>query len=438
MKINQLVLVLGLCLFAFSCKKSKDETTDTTDLFTLPYNKASVENNKAFLEKEGRDFIKKIENVPDLQAVKVLEVFGDLNTPDINYEARQMLNIGRKSKKVGAVLKAVSEINKPSKRQKGLHELYGIFTFNSSTKEWDKTASSDRLSFIFPSVKNGTVNDANLTLTYKSSGIQAASANGEDTYELPSEISGDLKVGSATVLTLSSTHAYYSDGLPKTTNTKITMDEYSFSNVFKNENNIVDEVLSIKKADAQIFEFAVNSNNKSFNLQQLQDAEEVNDILRSANSLITVGNVKIAMWADIDQYVANRQDIEDPDWYDYFGNVEYGTPAYFAVEKQYYQDQDTASAQDVRNELDVMQKYTKAVVVNTQTSEIISSLEYVIKYEEEYCFPLSDGSDYCYTDPYVGALLVFGDGSKVDFETFGDSGFEELKADYEDFTDKFK
>ena len=65
MKIYQLVLVLGVCLFAFSCKKSKDETTDTTDLFELPYNKASVENNKAFLEKEGRDFIKKIENVPD-------------------------------------------------------------------------------------------------------------------------------------------------------------------------------------------------------------------------------------------------------------------------------------------------------------------------------------------------------------------------------------
>ncbi|MBN8859167.1 MAG: hypothetical protein J0H29_12305 [Sphingobacteriales bacterium] len=438
MKIYQLVLVLGVCLFAFSCKKSKDETTDTTDLFELPYNKASVENNKAFLEKEGRDFIKKIENVPDLQAVTVLEALGDLNTPDINYEARQMLNISRKSKKVGAVLKAVAEINKPSKRQKGLNELYGIFTYNSSTKEWDKAASSDRLSFIFPSAKNGTVNDANLTLTYKSSGIQATSANGEDTYELPSEISGDLKVGSATVLTLSSTHAYYSDGLPKTTDTKITMDEYSFSNVFKNENNIVDEVLSIKKADAQIFEFAVNSNNKNFNLQQLQDAEEVNDILSSANSLITIGNIKIAMWADIDQYVANRQDIEYPDWYDYFGNVEYDTPAYFAAEKQYYQAQDTANVRDARNEAEVMQKYTKAVVVNTQTSEIISSLEYAVKYGEEYCLPLSDGSEYCELDPYVDAILVFGDGSKIDFETFSDSGFEELKADYEDFTDKFK
>lgn len=438
MKIYQLVLVLGLCLFALSCKKSNDETTGTTDLFKLPYNKVSVENNKAFLEGEGRDFIKKIENVPDLQAVKVLEVLGDLNTPDINYEARQMLNIGRKSKKVGAVLKAVSEINKPSRRQKGLNELYGIFTYNSSTKEWDKAASSDRLSFIFPSVKNGTVNDANLTLTYKSSGIQATSANGEDTYELPSEISGDLKVGSATALTLSSTHAYYSDGLPKTTDTKITMGEYSFSNVFKNENNIVDQVLSIQKTDALIFEFAVNSSNKNFNLQQLQDAGEVNDILGSANSLITVGNVKIAMWADIDQYVANRQDIEYPDWYDYFGNVEYGTPAYLAAEKQYYQAQDTADAHDVQNELDVMQKYTKAVVVNTQTNEIISSMEYVVKNGEEYCFTLSDGSDYCDADPYVGGLLVFGDGSKVDLETFGDSGFEELKADYEDFIDKFK
>lgn len=438
MKIYQSALVLGLGLLTFSCKKnSGEESKSDSDLFKLPYNKVSVENNKAFLEQEGRAFIKKIENVPDLQAIKVLEVLADLNAPDINYEARQIINIGRKTKKVGAVLKVASEINKPSQRQKGLNELYGVFTYNTVTKEWDEAASSDKLSFIFPSTKNSNVNDANLTLTYKSSNIKASFNDDDDTYELPSEISGNLKVGSQSLLTVLSTHAYYSDGLPKTTDTKITIDEYSFSNVFKNENNVIDAALTIKKADTNIFEFTVNSKNKNFTLQQLQDAEEVNEILLSANSLITIGNVKIAMWADLDQYVNNSKEIPYPDWNSYFDNVEYGTPAYAAAELKYYQDEEAAQAKNVANALEVNQKYTKAVVVNAQTNEIISSIDYIIKTDEPYCFELSSGAEYCDTDRYVNPILVFGDGSKVDFETFGDSGFEDLKTDYEDFADKF-
>ena len=436
MKTIRIVLALCAGLFLFSCKKNNDNPSATPDPFQLPYNKISVENNKAFLEKEGRDFIKKIEDLPNLKGIDVLEVLADLNAPDINFEQRQIINIGRKSQKAGAVLKVATEINKPSSRKKGLNELFGIFTYDRANDKWIETASDDKLSFIFPSTSNGSTNDASLTLTYKSSGIVLAPQDDEDSYELPSEITGSLQVGAETLLTVSSAHSYYSDGLPKTTDTKIVLGAYSFANLFKNENNIIDASLSISKSDSKLIEWTVSSKNKSFNLQQLENAERADEILGEANSIVTIGNVKIATWADIGQFAANEKEFEYPDWGTYFENVNWDNEqevnnAY----RQFYQADAAVQKEEANHGLALYKQYSKAVVVNTLTNELLCSIDYAVK-EETNCQQYYT-EEICTTDTYLEPILVFGDSSKVNFEVFGDTGFENLKTDYENFADRF-
>lgn len=436
MKINRQVLILGLSLSFFSCKKDGSDPEIITDPFQLPYNKESVEKNKSFLETEGRSFIQKIESLPDQKGIDVLEAFADLNAPEVNFEQRQMLNIGRRSQKAGAVLKAMTEINKPSSRKRSLNELYGIFTYDRTNDTWIESESTDKLSFIFPSTPGGTTNDANLTFTYKNSGIETTPDDNEDSFELPSEIAGSLKVGAETVFSILSTHAYYSDGLPKTTETRITLGEYSFTNNFKKETDFMEASLSISKADTKLFEWLTSTKNKNFDMDQLNNADEINEILSSANSIITVGNVKFATWADIDQFVANEKEVDYPDWNTYFENVNPNNEqevdnAY----KQYYAAEDAAGKEEAENEKELYQKYSKAVLVNTTTNEAICSVDYVVK-EEEDCWQ-GNTTQICRTDSYLEPILVFGDGSKVDFNTFGDTGFENLKTDYENFVDQF-
>lgn len=438
MKFTRQVLILGLTLSIFSCKKNSNEPDPTnTDPFQLPYNKESVENNKAFIETEGRSFIQKINSLPDQKGIDVLEVLADLNAPEVNFEQRQMLNIGRKAQKAGAVLNAMSKISKPSARKKSPNELYGIFTYDRINDNWIESESTDRLSFIFPSTKGGTNNDANLTLTYKSSGIEMKPEDDEDSYELPSEISGTLKVGAETVLTLLSTHTYYSDGLPKTADTKIVLGEYSFTNILKKEDAASEAVMSISKGDSKLIEWTTSTKNKNFDFEQLNNAEEINDILSSASSIITIGNIKVVTWADIDQFVANDKEVEYPDWNTYFENVNWDNAQQVDnAYQQYYAAEDAAEKEDAENEKELYQKYSKAVVIKTTTNEVICSIDYIVKEEEGYCWTPGT-TEVCNTDTYVDPLLVFGDGSKIDFNTFGDTGFEDLKTDYENFVDRF-
>ena len=64
MKTIRIVLALCAGLFLFSCKKNNDNPSATPDPFQLPYNKISVENNKAFLERKAVILSKKLRTCP--------------------------------------------------------------------------------------------------------------------------------------------------------------------------------------------------------------------------------------------------------------------------------------------------------------------------------------------------------------------------------------
>ncbi len=57
-KTTALLLIAAPFVFS-ACKKSKDAEPENPPIYELPYNTEGVTANKAFMETEGRDFVKK-------------------------------------------------------------------------------------------------------------------------------------------------------------------------------------------------------------------------------------------------------------------------------------------------------------------------------------------------------------------------------------------
>src|SRR5690606_16184167 len=79
-----------------SCKKADTDPKDEGgNPFELPYNKEGVTANKAFLEKEGRDFVDKIEDLSNNNAIKAFESLADLEIPELSLTTSALLKIGQ-------------------------------------------------------------------------------------------------------------------------------------------------------------------------------------------------------------------------------------------------------------------------------------------------------------------------------------------------------
>ena len=79
----------------------------------------------------------------------------------------------------------------------------------------------------------------------------------------------------------------------------------------------------------------------------------------------------------------------------------------------------------------LLNKNAAAVVVNTKTKKKIASVTFQLK-DDVYQYGNTTVHSYD-----VEPLLVFGDESKVSFEVFGETGFDNLIDDIEALMDKF-
>ncbi len=146
-----------------------------------------------------------------------------------------------------------------------------------------------------------------------------------------------------------------------------------------------------------------------------------------------------------------------PDWNAYFGAIKYpnyndypNNEAYQEAMNEYWEKWELQAAfmmphmKKNRKDYELYEKeyYTllanllnkngAAVVVNTKTKKKIASVTFQLKDE---VFQYGDVTRHDYD---VEPLLVFGDGSKVSFEVFGETGFENLIDDIEALPEKFE
>ncbi|HWK59303.1 MAG TPA: hypothetical protein VNQ80_18315 [Parapedobacter sp.] len=433
--ISSLFLVAVIVFGA--CKKDKPGSViDPDDGFELPYNKEGVTANKKFVEDEGRSVVKKLEALPDADAIKALNTLADLNMPDVDITLSAVARIGRQPNKVAAIGRTLTTV---AEADVTLNNAYGIYEYNHQTGDWDKTASSEKLELRFPALANAQTNNAVLTIAYTSNG-QVIDIDGES-LELPTAVNASLKVAGEEVLKLVSSYAYESDGLPKNIDVTLTMGGYKATLLAEKGSTTKAEVKFSVNGE-ELIAASLEAETRNYNMDTFEDEDNLEDLVGASNASIRLGNVQLLGFFDVRKFISALPNLEYPDYpdyYDYFtGNETWGSAEYAAAEAAYdeayrkYQTQyEAVDKQLTEAEVDALKKYSKFVAVNLSTEQRIATVDFQV-YEDKYCY---DGICDIYYD--YEPVLVFGDESRVSFEDFADTGFDRLISDLEDLIEKF-
>lgn len=403
-------LLLGALV---SCKK-KDLNSEPPVLppVKLEYSKLSIEKHKEALEDNGINFLAKINTLPNEKFIAALTRLAELDLEIISNSVvgRQIIStsFAAKNNNVDRIFSALTSANTGVKSG-ALNEFYGIYTFDSKSNKWTKTASSDKFEINYPATASATENNAVLTATYTASKV-TASVDGT-TYELPAAVNATLKVDGKEELKLASTYEFNTDGTPLKTNINLALGSFAFKIDISNDLKVLNSSLSISKGTETLFSLHVTGNgNTNFNV--IKDAERFEEVLKNANTAMQIMNIQIAGQIDIKAIAdANKANENLP-------------------EKEQYKKK----AEAYNNNAAVLAFYKKenAIIAKTELVSVEDSYTYSY-YDPEKGKEVTETHFYYSTEP----RLVFQDGSKLSMKEFTKSGFKKLIADFEAYANRF-
>lgn len=400
MKKQLLVAILAASITVSSCKKkSNDDNTD--DPFKLEYSNLTTEQHKQELENSGIAFVEKINSLPDEKFIDVFEYFADLDLDGLELDqVNNVLTISQASSKkdINSIFSAAV-----STSTEKISDYYGIYTWNAGTEEWDETASSEKLEIRFPSSETSTTNNAVLTLRYESSNI-IATLDGEQG-ELPKNVTSTLTVDGKEELKLTSSHEYKTDGTPIKTEVNLVLGAFLFKTSVNNTGTSLTSEVSFSKGTDKLFSLNSSANGNT-TVGALNDNDDIETIIKNANTTFEIMNIKFAGMVDVKAI----RDSENS-----WGNIS-------EVERS-------------KKEAEALNTYSKFVAINTSNNSLIAKVEFAPT-TEEYCYSNSQQT-ICETEYSTEPRLVFKDGSKLSMETFTENGFDRLIDEVEDFESKF-
>lgn len=238
MKKKSLLLIGSALVVAFSSCKKDDEN--------LPFNKLSVEENKALVETSAIEAAQTFDAMKDHDVIDAMVSLGtNLDAsdplsakPTKKSKVTQTVNTiaGIESGEAGirdvfAVLAAPVEFTSddPESIQDVWEELVGTYTWNFVEESWDYEANADAIVFLFPSTTDGTTNNATLTIKDYEGVVIASPIDEEYEGDLPVSLNLDLKIDGSVVLTYTFAVEYNDDGIPSSIASDLTMSPYKFS-----------------------------------------------------------------------------------------------------------------------------------------------------------------------------------------------------------------
>lgn len=474
--MKRIILSIVLCtVLCASCKKSNPSDDDRGE-YELPYNNEGVTANKAFIEAEGKEFINKIDDLNQSATIKAIESLSELDVPEIDIVSNSIQQLAVSKSKVAAIHSFLGQIAAIEKSVEtyNFKNTFGIYTYNYANDTWEKSPSTDKLEFHFPSVKGGRANNAVLRITSKDSGktfndewtdyryeynpvsrqYEEYEVLIESIYHLPSSLTATLTIGNSEVLNLTSSYSYNDDSFPVSSTVNLKLEAYSAFASYSNKNNQADVQFSFSKNNEKLLETSGNSKFNGLTIDKLKNAEgeqEFLDLLALANADFKVGNLKISGNVNFDKINVETRSIrssepEYPSWEKYFGSIEYPNyedyanyeayqealeeylAKYEAAEEKYNQEYIKYDMAYEKYQNDYNTALAKSLnanslftIINGKSNKIIASITFELdnKYNE------------------LEPLLVFGDGSKLDFETFTETGFKGLINAFEDLIDNY-
>ena len=408
-------------------------TEQIANIIKQPYSKLTPAEQKVKLEAEANVMlvqmdksktsgaIEAIQNLEKLLNIDGVDVFGGKNGNEI----AEILNVS---------------------------DVYGIYTWNNSTKIWVKTVSSTELKFIFPATATGKANNAILSSKSTSSTIKVKLEDSynwqtgttiNDEFYLPTSVDATLTIDAKPAATFATTAKY--------TGTVETPDESSFKMVLND--GYTYEISGSKKATANTAKSSFTYNGKnlvSFTAGSTADIDaliEDEDLIKyqgKANGLVQImDNFIIVADMDIATQTKDEEALEKslvyPDW----------------QKKTYYTDLNAYNIKSSEGETSNHNKNVKLILVSkkdgTKIADVIQRSEKDGNYTSNYIWVPSNNTyggswdwsnnpNTATTVQYYDEVLYlkFNDSTEVAMSTYFSTGFDDLETKFENFLKAFE
>ncbi|MDP4277398.1 MAG: hypothetical protein Q8914_07160 [Bacteroidota bacterium] len=401
--------LLAISLFLTTgCKDEKDSGAQYASL--------TVEQNKAKMEDEGAALLTKMDQLKTLDAVYVakdLSTLMQLNVSVTYVDApitplvRLIAGMAGNPQQVYQLRDAVTETND---LKTFMTEYAGVYTYNKSTEQFDKTAKAGEITFMFPT-GTSTTNNATVSLTnvtFKTATNQDFSGE-----SLLTSLNFSVQNGSTTLLSCIYSAQCNADDMPSSEATTLTFSEgYKLTETLTNdETNVVGNV-AFTYNEASLFSAHLQTKGdfdyaKVKTLFNTENQDLIPEVMNSANVWIQVGNLKMTGQADI-------------------------TSIWKACDAKYpsgWGDENTATEQDLIEIAGIFNANSQLLLLYADGTGVIAKSEFY-PYHVQYSNPYFQDDSYDYWT--MNQRFVFKDGSAMD-ESFFNTGFESLQADLEKF-----
>jgi hypothetical protein len=398
----------------FSCSKDKNDDTSTDYQFA----NETVDQGKANLQSNGIDLITEMDSLQSSNGVPALQSLSEFLDENNPFESEissipvlktilATASLGDDKNNISTLSQAMqSDVESDSTISQVWKSLMGIYTWDKTNKVWVKTSSSTTFQFIFPSTKTGTSNNATLTLSYtgKSGHSLIEDYNGD----LPATFSASLKVSSTELFALNFNASYNTDGTPSSVDYSLTLGSFKYSMNYTYTTSDVTYKIQLTHNSNTVIEFytSVNGNLSKTNVENADDAVAV---INNANAYFQILNVKLIGSIDYKSIYNAEEQIDN----DYTNELK----------------ADTARAE-------AYNKYFSLILVYANNNQKIAGTEFY-PVVDKYTY-YSGTTLYTGYESEVELRFIFKDGSKQDFETYFNTGFESIISKFSTFVSKLE
>jgi hypothetical protein len=436
-KINETMkktIYLASCLTFLSlftaCKKEevKPNPTPTTNPTDNGGGSGTVinytpEQNKSNLQQSGLDAMKEMDDAKNMKVIENLIQFSELidqNDPMENNNTQAlmpiiMVNSLIKFKEtsnpevVYAAMRQTKKLSEADNVEALFDEIKGIYTWNDSEKKWDKTASAS-LIFKFPATKDKIGNNATYTIDYTP--YKGKVADTELEGNMPAKLTAKLDIDNTNYLTFDFNASYDAEGIPTFIASNLKVENFNFNVEMSTSSSDLSSKFSFTHSGKNIVSMgcAFKGNFAKANLETLEDnvknVEDVDKVVTSMSGYLQVYNVKLESSANVQAFSdeikakGGSDNINDDKvWLDLVNK--------HLIHSIYYTDR---NAKIGHGEL-YMKTYTDTYT-DWSTGVAVEKTE---------------------TNEDAGVRIVFEDGSKIDLETYFESGFDKIQNEFENF-----
>lgn len=422
-KIFSVVLCGGLILA--SC--SKDDNSSEK------FSKQTVEENKAFVEESGVQFVDAMKRMESLQTIDVLLNFENLNgsakgsvlsrNTKLNSTINALLTAASSGKLNGVFNAMANPYELKSGEPSSLQELYtqvcGTYTWNVQLQDWNYVQGGNKIVLLFPSSETTVTNDATLTIS-NYAGVNISSPVDEDyTGDLPTTLNVELKKGTSVLLTYVFGATYNNEGIPSSIASDLTIESFKFEVDLTNNSSEVSVNYKLLEGTNTIIDLGVTGKG---NFTEANFDANTHSVTEQHSYTDYVYNSQTQEWEPTEvtyDYTYDKTDYEE---------IVNSANAHFQILNVALRgDIDIKGLKDGIDALDgqelnqdyydkIVEKINSCInlrLVNTKNNEIIAKAESYVKSS------LGEGE-------YIDFRLTFGDDSKVDMQTYFEQGFSDF------------